>query len=86
VKRAARAGAMLLGQAAASAGVMAVPQLARSTTAATLKFVPRADLALLDPIQSPVGATIMHSLMVFDTLRGWMKITRRARGWSCHRG
>jgi hypothetical protein len=37
---------------------------------ATLKYVPYQDLTLLDPIQSPAGATLQHSCRVFDTLYG----------------
>jgi peptide/nickel transport system substrate-binding protein len=59
-----------LGTAAAGATVLAAPRLARGTAASTLKFVPAQDLALLDPIQSPSGSTIMHSCLVFDTLYG----------------
>ena len=59
-----------LGTVAAGAGVLAAPRLGRGTAASTLKFVPAQDLALLDPIQSPSGSTIMHSCLVFDTLYG----------------
>ena len=59
-----------LGTVAVGAGALAAPRLARSAGASTLKFVPAQDLALLDPIQSPSGSTIMHSCLVFDTLYG----------------
>jgi peptide/nickel transport system substrate-binding protein len=59
-----------LGTVTAGAGVLAAPRLGRGAAASTLKFVPAQDLALLDPIQSPSGATIMHSCLVFDTLYG----------------
>jgi peptide/nickel transport system substrate-binding protein len=36
-----------------------------------LRFVPQADLALLDPIHSVAFVTRNHSLMVYDTLYGW---------------
>ncbi len=36
-----------------------------------LKFVPQADLALLDPIQSVAFVSRNHALMVYDTLYGW---------------
>ena len=36
-----------------------------------LRFVPQADLALLDPIHSVAFVSRNHSLMVFDTLYGW---------------
>ena len=59
-----------LGTVTAGAGVLAAPRLGRGAAASTLKFVPAQDLALLDPIQSPSGSTIMHSCLVFDTLYG----------------
>ena len=59
-----------LGTVTAGAGVLAAPRLGRAAPASTLKFVPAQDLALLDPIQSPSGSTIMHSCLVFDTLYG----------------
>ncbi len=53
----------------ATAGLM-LPRIASADSTRLLKFVPQADLALLDPIQSPALVTIMHSCMVFDTLYG----------------
>jgi peptide/nickel transport system substrate-binding protein len=55
--------------AAASAllGGMGRPALVRAASATTLKFVPYADLALLDPIISAF-VTRNHVMMVFDTL------------------
>jgi peptide/nickel transport system substrate-binding protein len=46
---------------------LARPALVRAQTATTLKFVPYADLALLDPTVSAF-VTRNHVLMVFDTL------------------
>ena len=43
------------------------PALVRSASAATLTFVPYADLALTDPLASAL-VTRNHVLMVFDTL------------------
>ena len=54
----------------AGAAALAAPSLGRAQSAKVLKFVPQADLALPDPIQSPAGVTIMHAAMVFDTLYG----------------
>src|SRR6202453_4874349 len=45
------------------------PSLVRSASAATLTFVPYADLALTDPLASAL-VTRNHVLMVFDTLFG----------------
>lgn len=49
---------------------MAAPALALGQGAKTLKFVPQADLALLDPVQTTGLVTRNHGLMVFDTLYG----------------
>jgi len=53
--------------AAAAMGGMARPSLVRSASATTLKFVPYADLALIDPLVSAF-VTRNHVMMVFDTL------------------
>ncbi|MDO9708609.1 ABC transporter substrate-binding protein [Paracraurococcus lichenis] len=53
---------------------MAAPRLAAAQGAAgrrVLRFVPQADLALLDPIHSVAFVTRNHALMVYDTLYGW---------------
>ncbi len=55
--------------ATAIAAPLARPALVRAETASTLKFVPYADLALLDPAVSAF-VTRNHVLMVFDTLFG----------------
>ena len=55
---------------AAAAGVLAAPAIARAEAARVLKFVPQADLAVLDPIWSQAYVTRNHALMVFDTLYG----------------
>ena len=51
------------------AATLARPALVRAEAATTLKFVPYADLALLDPAVSAF-VTRNHVLMVFDTLFG----------------
>ncbi|HEY0185622.1 MAG TPA: ABC transporter substrate-binding protein, partial [Rhodopila sp.] len=58
-----------VGRAAAVAldGGIGRPAIVRSASATTLKFVPYADLALLDPLASAL-VTRNHILMVFDTL------------------
>ena len=50
---------------------LAAPRIARAQAATTLRFVPQADLALLDPIQSTGFVTRNHAFLVFDTLYGW---------------
>ena len=54
-------------QAAAS---LAMPSVVGAQAARVLKFVPQADLALLDPIQTTAFVTRNHALLVFDTLYG----------------
>ena len=46
---------------------LACPGIVRAASASTLKFVPYADLALLDPLVSAF-VTRNHVMMVFDTL------------------
>jgi peptide/nickel transport system substrate-binding protein len=53
-----------------AAAALAAPSLARAASATTLKFVPYADLALLDPIITTNYVTRTHALLVFDTLYG----------------
>ncbi len=55
---------------AAVAASLARPALAATDAARVLKFVPQADLALLDPIQTTAFVTRNHALLVFDTLYG----------------
>jgi len=54
---------------AAGAGSLAAPAHGRAQATTTLKFVPYADLALLDPLVSSF-ATRNHVMMVFETLYG----------------
>ena len=58
-----------LGNTAAIIGTasLARPGIVRAASASTLKFVPYADLALLDPLASAF-VTRNHVMMVFDTL------------------
>ena len=53
--------------AAALLGGIARPSIVRAASATTLKFVPYADLALIDPLVSAF-VTRNHVMMVFDTL------------------
>src|ERR1700733_527665 len=55
------------GAAPALVGGAARPAIGRAASATTLKFVPYADLALLDP-QVAAFVTRNHVMMVFDTL------------------
>ena len=60
------------GAAALPSGIagLSAPALSQGAAARTLRFVPQADLALLDPIHSVAFVTRNHSLMVYDTLYG----------------
>ena len=46
------------------------PNIARGAANSLLKFVPQADLAVLDPIWTTAYVTRHHGMMVFDTLYG----------------
>ncbi|MCJ2133929.1 ABC transporter substrate-binding protein [Methylobacterium sp. J-026] len=59
---------LLGGAGALMAASLARPALVRAASATTLRFVPYADLALLDPIITTNYVTRTHALMVFDTL------------------
>ena len=55
---------------AASAAALAAPRLARSANASTIRFVPEADVVLLDPVVTPAAQTREHAYLVYDTLYG----------------
>ena len=56
--------------AAAIAAPLAGPALAQPSRARTLRFMPQAALANLDPIFSPSTIITTHAYCVFDTLYG----------------
>ncbi len=58
----------LVAAAVAGPALLAAPQQGRSQPARVLRFVPQADLAVLDPIWTTATVTSTHALMVFDTL------------------
>jgi len=60
----------VLASAAAGAAVLAAPRIANAQATTTLKFVPQADLANLDPIWSTSDVSRNHGHAVFDTLYG----------------
>ncbi|MDT7950012.1 MAG: ABC transporter substrate-binding protein [Acetobacteraceae bacterium] len=60
----------LLSAGVAGAAALALPARVRAESQTTLKFIPYADLALLDPSVSAF-VTRNHALMVFDTLFAW---------------
>lgn len=49
---------------------LAAPTIARAQKASVLKFVPQADLAVLDPVYATAYVTRNHSFLVYDTLYG----------------
>ena len=55
---------------AAIAATLATPGLLHAQTARTLRFVPQADPAILDPIVTTGLVTRNHGFMIFDTLYG----------------
>ena len=61
---------LLSTSAALAAASIAAPRIAAAQSARVLKFVPQADLALLDPVQSTGLVIRHHGMLVFDTLYG----------------
>ncbi len=55
---------------AASAAALAVPAVVRAANASTIRFVPEADLVILDPVVTPAAQTREHAYLVYDTLYG----------------
>ncbi len=55
---------------AGSAATVAAPQIAKGEARRTLRFVPRSDLGILDPLWTSALITRNHAYMVFDTLFG----------------
>ena len=53
-----------------AAAASVAPAIVRATSANVLKFVPQADLAVLDPIVTTAGVSRNHGNLVFDTLYG----------------
>src|ERR1700724_3240339 len=53
---------------AAGAAALATPAVAQPAKTATLRFVPQANLTLLDPILTTALVTLNHAYYVFDTL------------------
>ncbi|WP_419900347.1 ABC transporter substrate-binding protein [Roseomonas sp. USHLN139] len=49
---------------------LARPALAQDRRGSTLRFVPQASLAVLDPVLTTAGVTLNHGYAVFDTLYG----------------
>lgn len=49
--------------------VLAAPRVARAQS--SLRFIPQADLAVLDPVWTTAQVTLFHGHLVFDTLYGF---------------
>src|SRR3954469_12947218 len=49
---------------------MAAPQIARGQGSKVVKFVPQADLAVLDPVYATAYVARNHAFLVYDTLYG----------------
>jgi peptide/nickel transport system substrate-binding protein len=54
----------------AGAGLLAAPAIVRAEADRVLKFIPQADVAVLDPIWTTAYVTRNHAMMLFDTLFG----------------
>ncbi len=55
---------------ASGAAVLAAPSLVRAESESVLRFVPQADLSVLDPVWTTTYQTRDHGFLVFDTLFG----------------
>ena len=66
-RRAALGGAAALG---GTAAMLAAPRVARAQSQRVLKFVPHADLTVLDPVFNTTAVTNNHAAMIFDSLYG----------------
>lgn len=56
--------------AVSGAAALATPALAQGSASRVLKFIPQADLTVLDPVWTTAYVTRNHGLAVFDTLYG----------------
>lgn len=56
--------------AAIGAATLAAPRIGSAQAARTMKFIPQADLVVLDPIWTTATVTRNHGFMVYDTLFG----------------
>jgi peptide/nickel transport system substrate-binding protein len=60
----------LLATTAAGAAILAAPAVRAADAAKVVKFVPQADLALLDPVFTTGLVTRNHGFLVYDQLYG----------------
>ena len=54
----------------AAGALLSAARIARAQAARVVKFIPQADLSVLDPIQVTAQVTRNHAMLVFDTLYG----------------
>ena len=55
--------------------------IGQAADARVLRFVPQANLTVLDPIVTTAAVTANHAWMVWDTLFGWTQGSGRSRRW-----
>lgn len=55
----------------AAAATLAAPSIGRAQGRSTLKFVPAADVAALDPVWTTASQTRDHAMLIYDTLYGF---------------
>ncbi|HTC07904.1 MAG TPA: ABC transporter substrate-binding protein [Acetobacteraceae bacterium] len=55
---------------AGTAAALAMPRIGRGAVSEVLRFIPQADLAVLDPVWTTTYQTRDHGFLVFDTLFG----------------
>jgi len=53
-----------------AAATLALPAIARAQSASTIRYVPAADIASLDPVWTTASQTRDHAFLVYDTLYG----------------
>ncbi|MCS6853599.1 MAG: ABC transporter substrate-binding protein, partial [Elioraea sp.] len=54
----------------AAAATLAAPSLSRAQAARTLKFIPHANLTVVDPIWTTAYVSRNHGFLIWDTLYG----------------
>jgi peptide/nickel transport system substrate-binding protein len=69
----------LFATAAAQGVALALPSIAGSASERLLKFIPQADVTVIDPIWSTAYVSRNHGYMVFDTRSAWMATIRSSR-------
>ena len=60
----------LAGGGATAAAAFTAPRIARAASSKVLRYIPQADLAVLDPVWTTAFITRTHGMQIFDTLFG----------------